>query len=124
MNQSEVSGTYNIDGSREFFDVTLTGSNATDLRGSVQLSTKLTSKVAPGGVLANITFNPFITGMWNVNGGNKNDILLSSANSGKTISTGLGIDIIMVTSAASGNVVISDFDVSNDTIILTGAAGA
>ncbi len=123
MNQSEVSGTYNIDGSGNF-DVTLTGSNATDLRGSVQLGTKLTSKVAPGEVLANITFNPFITGMWNVNGGNKNDILLSSANSGKTISTGLGNDIIIVTSAASGNIVISDFDILNDKIILTGSAGA
>ena len=120
--QTAISGTYNLDNAGTF-DVTLIGSLATDLSNSVQLGYKTVVGAGAGQAAELVTYSPLVSGSWNIISGDKNDVISTAVNSGRTIKTGQGNDTIISSAAASGNVIISDFDVSKDTIILTGAAG-
>ena len=116
------SGAYDLDGAGTF-DITLTNSTSTDLSNNIQLGSKMISSASPGEAnFTTTTYTPLLASTYNITSGVKNDVISVAVNSGRTIKTSLGEDVIIATSSSSGNMTISDFDISNDTIILTGAA--
>ncbi len=120
--QTVNSGSYNFDGAGTF-DIVLTGFTSTDLSDSVQIGNKSTSNALPGEASTKTTYNALNSGKYNITSGNKNDVISIAVDVGKTIKTGTGNDVIIGTSATAGDIVISDYDMSSDIIILTGATG-
>ncbi|KUJ72459.1 calcium-binding protein [Thiomicrospira sp. WB1] len=103
--QTVTSGAYDFDGAGNF-DITLTGSTATDLSGDVQLGTASANFTAHTGTTV---------------AGSKDDVI--AVNGASTITTGSGNDAIIVATSET-TATVSDFTSGSDVVILTGAAAA
>jgi hypothetical protein len=103
-----TTGAYDIDGSGAF-NVTLTGSTATDLSSSLQFGTAAASMTL------------FDTGVYVA--GSADDTVIAAADTSNTITTGAGSDTILMTvnTAAADSITVTDFTVGTDMLVLTGA---
>jgi len=117
--QTVTAGAYDLEGNGDF-DVTLTGSTATDLSDSIQLGTSTTAAVAAGAAAAVTTYTSVVTGGATVGGDFADIIELGGAHS---VTGGAGADIIISDIANTGSTV-ADFVMGTDTLILTGTATA
>ena len=120
-NTAVAAGAYNVDGAGTF-DITLTGSTATDLQDSIILGSQATAAVAANAAVGATTYTVLTAGGFDVTAGDGDDVISEDVDAGTTIATGAGSDVVIATTAATGDITISDFVAGTDVIILTGAA--